>query len=820
MRNLIFNKYKLILTGILGLLIGLLFQETFHGMILQGVDDNISMRQVIVRSLLSKQGYHFISNYWIGFIFNVPNPDLYNFILEITGNVRIVGVYIIALFLSGYISYTLLRRLDITPLSSIFGSISYTFLPHVLSLVYSGHVLALEAIPMTPGFLLCLTIILDNKSNSLYTKLLAGAWGGIFWAWMMIGEPQRGLYGTVLGMAWVLYILIKTKSISFKQKPFITVMVLKEKISFLFGIVGVGLGIFLSTIKFWTDSEFLSTEGSWEFSTGWSFPPKELMDTFAFGYHGLSSSDPNFPYHGLKPISGNTDSLGFFLLIFMVFAIVFAWKNRKDYLKFFFFVGLITLLLSFGKYFPGTPLYWLWYQLPGMDKFRVPAKFLSMTGLSWSIVAAMGLDTVMEIFNNKQKNKQKLLLIIIGTISILSLLWLGILLLTEGGEATSIRQVLGRHSRELIDAALTSRVNAVISMSGYFIVLTLGLFTIYQKNKFIKFFPIMIILLTMYNLYTSNRYYIQKAYVNESEFYTQTELITFLKENLGEVYRASGSLYLPNTTSSPAPMGSVIEHGLYSENNYDLTYLFPYFDINMFGRIPVSRVNDEYKNFFKTAYNSIMNFQNYDDIWELNKRLWYIGNVKYIIIGEDFKKAFANNLSQDTIFVTNVVGTAKRLVSIYQLKNILPRFALLNYAKPVYDLYLFDEMTKALTNINIYQLPIEDIGLVFNNPTNIMEIPTVDRIRYNAYEVSLNNNEDKILYFGDLYDSGWHARIDGEKASIYKANGIQQYILIPEGSKKIVLEYKKPVKGLLYSRIFILLMIVLFIIYSIYNIRR
>ena len=333
------SKCYIMLSVVLAVMIGFLFRESFSGMILQGLDDNISMRAVIVRSLLSEQGYHFISNYWIGFIFNVPNPDFYNTILALTGSEKVIGVYVLALVLSGFVTFKLIRRLEVSPTGAIFGAISYTFLPHVLSLVYSGHALALEAIPMTPAFLLCISVLLDGKTDSKVFKVLAGIWGGIFWAWMMIGEPQRGIYGTVLGMAWTIYLLVQTKAISFKSlfskpKEFISIQTITKKIVYLFIILIVGLGVFLSTIKFWANSEFLTTQGSWEFSTSWSFPPSELIDSFAFGYHGLSSSEPEFPYHGDKPMSGNSDSLGFFLMFFMICAVSLAWKSQKKGLRF------------------------------------------------------------------------------------------------------------------------------------------------------------------------------------------------------------------------------------------------------------------------------------------------------------------------------------------------------------------------------------------------------------------------------------------------------------------------------------------------------
>ncbi len=540
------NKYYLILGGVLAALIGFLFRESFSGMVLQGLDDNISMRTVIVRSLISGQGYHFIPNYWLGFIFNVPNPDLYNSILALTGDVRVVGVYAIALMLSGFVTYALIKRQGVSPSAAVFGALSYTFLPHVLSLVYSGHALALEAIPMTPAFLLCLDIMLDDKTESKSAKILAVFWAGIFWAWMMIGEPQRGVYGTTLAAAWVLFLMIKNHDVDIKNPKALFARKSLFKILSLLGVVAVGLGIFLSTIKFWANSEFLSNQGSWEFATSWSFPPKELIDSFAYGYHGLSSSDPDFPYIGDKPMSGNTDSLGFFLMVFMLIGVFLCIKNTV--VRFFAAAGLIALLLSFGKYFP--PLFWLWYHIPGMDRMRVPAKFLSITGLSWSIVAAFGLDAFKNVFtSDNQKTKQNLILVLTVATS-LCVLWAVVLNVT-GGDAAGIREILSRGQRaprDMVDAALLGQKVAVMDMCVLFALLTGLSALMYFKDAPIKYFPAAVIVLAAMNLYNSNRFYIAKTYVDIAAEYPRTELIEFLQENLGSEYRASGSLFIPNLT--------------------------------------------------------------------------------------------------------------------------------------------------------------------------------------------------------------------------------------------------------------------------------
>lgn len=810
MKKLLLSRWigicsSLLLTLILTLF---LFRESFSGLVLQGVDDNISMRMMMLRSLQSGQGYHFFPVYWLGYIFNVPNPDIYTTVLSLTNSVKVVGAYYVTLLLSGGLSYAFLRRLNIGKEASVFGALSYSFLPHVLSLVYSGHTPAISAIPMTPGFLLALTVVMQDKA--LLKKILGGLWAGIFWSQMVLGEPQRGVYGTVLGGAWVLYLMFQ-EGYALPHAPYIARDFWKKILPFLLLAPLIGLAVFYPTLSFWAGSEFAAQEGSWEFSTSWSFPPAELINSLATGYHGFATGDAEAPYWGDKPLSGNSDSLGFFLILFMLIGCALLWKNKgkRGHLYFFFFAGLMALLLSFGKYMPGTPFYWLWYQLPGMNKVRVPAKFLSITGLCWASVAAMGFQAWKDLAHNSDKTLEKTksyLLYGLGGFLALSALWLALLFITEGGDRTAIVAVLGK-SRGMVDAALSLRLNAVMGMAA----LAACLFVLVwgSLKGFIKpqYAGLAVIALTAFNLTQTNRFYIAKTYVNEKNFYPQNPLIKYLLETQNPQQRISGSLFVPNLQNNPEwPMGAVSENQLYTLNNYDLTYAFPYHDINAFGRIPISRLDEAYKTFFKAAADSVPQYAVNADLWEMNKRLWFMGNVSHILVDEQIRsQIFSAELARDAEYLTNLPHLQGD-VFVYKLKLTFPRFALLNGVKKADKALPLEMMTANLQNLGLYQPIVEDSGILIQNPDTTVYAPSVERVGYNSYRIPLSGNpQPQMLVFGDLYDSGWKADIDGAPADITRANAVQQAFYVPANAKEITIRYDKPVRGLLLSRLLIIL---------------
>ncbi len=163
----------------------------------------------------------------------------------------------------------------------------------------------------------------------------------------------------------------------------------------------------------------------WEFCTQWSWPPEESIDFIAPGYMGWRSGEPAGPYWGRMGRSAGWEAThqGFqnfklenqylgaiplALAVFAALAAVIAWRRRQRIdsslpliqdagtqreIIFWTAAALVTLLLSFGKYFP---LYKLFYQLPVVSSIRNPNKFLQIFQLAVAILAAYGFDLVIK----------------------------------------------------------------------------------------------------------------------------------------------------------------------------------------------------------------------------------------------------------------------------------------------------------------------------------------------------------------------------------------------------------------------------------------
>lgn len=146
----------------------------------------------------------------------------------------------------------------------------------------------------------------------------------------------------------------------------------------------------------------------WAFITQWSWPPEESVDFVAPGYMGWRSGEPAGPYWGRMGRSDGWEQtrrgfqnfklenqyLGAIPILLALAAVAGAWVGgpRRSDVVFWSAAALLTLLLSFGKYFP---LYAAFYKLPVINSIRNPNKFLQVFQLALGILAAYGLDRVL-----------------------------------------------------------------------------------------------------------------------------------------------------------------------------------------------------------------------------------------------------------------------------------------------------------------------------------------------------------------------------------------------------------------------------------------
>ncbi len=133
-----------------------------------------------------------------------------------------------------------------------------------------------------------------------------------------------------------------------------------------------------------TLSQTLRAEFDYARSTNYALPPAALLGLFAPDFYGRGAA---FWGNWLRVEVGYAGVLTWFLA-----AAAVVLRPRRQTL-FFVLVGLLFLLLALG---PATPLYPTLARLLPVIPFQVPARFVLLLGFCLAVLAALGLEALLE----------------------------------------------------------------------------------------------------------------------------------------------------------------------------------------------------------------------------------------------------------------------------------------------------------------------------------------------------------------------------------------------------------------------------------------
>lgn len=194
-----------------------------------------------------------------------------------------------------------------------------------------------------------------------------------------------------------------------------------------------------------TEAAAEQKRAKWIFATNWSLPPEDCLEFVAPRVRGLDSGNPNGPYWGrlgrsdgweeTKNGFGNFRQHSLYLgaiscalaLYALVSALVPAIGKKRfsvskadaSYNSLILFWGSaagLCALFAMGRY---TPVYRILYALPLFDMIRAPVKFVHLTELSVSVLAAFGVWRLLRF--SKGGSDEEPLRRIVAKVTILSL---------------------------------------------------------------------------------------------------------------------------------------------------------------------------------------------------------------------------------------------------------------------------------------------------------------------------------------------------------------------------------------------------------------
>lgn len=306
--------------------------------------------------------------------------------------------YLLHVFLGGVFMYFLCRHLGMERLCAFFAGIVFMFGGFVTSHIYAGHYTLVCAAIWLPLLFLLFDKALKKRS------LPAGAGAGAVLGIQMLAGHIQITYISLIGLAvYFLYFLFTRVQV--KQ---LKILARTTAVPVIMVITGVLLACVL-ILPAYEYSLFSSRAGGMDYgqATTFSLNPGMLSLLFSNPWAGPAALSGDFfvnyfwefsPYLGILP------------LILLIFGVYFCRKNT--YVRFFFLLSVIAILLAMGSYFPP---YWLLYELaPGFDMFRVPARFIMLFCFSAAVLSGYGLEFLKTKLSREQVKETRIIIIALG----------------------------------------------------------------------------------------------------------------------------------------------------------------------------------------------------------------------------------------------------------------------------------------------------------------------------------------------------------------------------------------------------------------------
>ncbi len=495
----------------------------------------------------------------------------------------------------------------------------------------------------------------------------------------------------------------------------------------------------------------------YQYATGWSYSPGEVMDFFVPNFHGfgqLEYGEPNISgqktkvlsYWGQKPFEDVAAYMGIFVLFFAIFGFI---TNKRDiFVQFLAFLSLFALFLSFGNNLPW--LYDIFYKyVPSFNKFRAPSMVLVLMQFAVPILAGYGLKSLMDLREAKPKTNPKTLKWLM--ISSFSFFGLAVLyaMLFKSSYISAMSASTNQYFQQQISSVpdlLDFVYGKMISdwfIGALLLILASGSIWLFVKKKISE--PVLFGLLILLLISDLWRVDWRRLEVHDNkkveDIFVKTDYINFLQQDKGIFRILDVTVQRPN---EPAYFG------LQSVGGYSAAKMRTWQDL--------SDVTDQ----GSTSYIT-------------NPFVLNLMNVKYYVTPQQIAPTFAFQSQQKAAFVTENPARLPRALFIHSYQKAEPMSILRHLKEGDFD-------------------PRKLVYLEKNIKTAI-DTPTVDsKVKITKYQnqlitMDVESSGNNLLLVSEMYYPNWHAYVDNVETETYKANYAFRAIVIPKGKHKVEFTY-------------------------------
>lgn len=679
--------------------------------------------------------------------------------LLVSSNVAFNWTVIIHVFLAGLFMYLLVRELGIDVFGSLISGIIFMFSGSFIVAISTGVIEILSGITWIP--LIFLFFEKAIKKNSLIYTVLAGIAIGLQG---LGGHPQILMYTSY---ALLFYFLFRIGLPSSKKERLQSIG--RITLLFVFAlIIGYGLYAIQLIPQIEIFSKFSSRSGSLSYllASSYSFHPKHLVTYFSPDFFGNPITGQ---YWGELNFDELCSYVGILPLILALLAILFV---RNKYVKFYFGLAVISLLIAFGKY---GPLHRIFYHiLPGFNIFRCPSRWLYFSTFSFSILAGFGSS----LLTNKVRHKQGLTLLI--KILLLISLLLIILLIFERFTEKSLLTLWIRafttspwgqevpfHTR--YSGALKSLyiTTLILMISG------LSIFLRLKEKIGPKIFGGLVIILVLCNLWIFGAKFIIPV---KEEFYLASKQWEFFEKDKN-FYRVM--------TQPP-----INDYGATANAIFSL------------GGEP-----------------RFLELKDYAEFQQQVKNFTRILNTEYLLTIDEIDNDGYEYLTSKSIKIIEPFNLKKiemydGEMRIYRNTDFMPRALIVHKAKVIKDK---DTIFKKLNSesFNPKELVILEEEPEFKLNT-VPTMPSEDRVMitdYSANRIKLEAYLENagFLVLNEVYFPGWKVYVNNQQERIFKANYLLRAVYLEKGEHEVEFVYD-PLSFKIGKYISLLTLITIFIL--------
>ena len=693
--------------------------------------------------------------------------------------------------LAGVFTFLLTRwGLYLGPIASFVAGLSFAFGGAML--VHLTQFPIVSTLTWMPLILL-LYILAFEKSKIIY----AIAAGIVMAVQISKSQPQMVLYTAGI---LILYACFVT-GINFCAGKGIRSFIPFGKLLLVF-LIGAGLSAYqlIYTLELIQQSNRAGGI-TYEIITVLSYPPIQLIKLLVPHFFGSFKN-----YAG----SGSYTEFHVYAGVLALILPIFAWLKPKDW-RVWFFTTLMTicLILSFGDF---TPLYHLLQYVPIVNFFRVPARWILLVTFCLSILAAYGVQTLVD---NQWKIGPRLgkpvsrigLIILFGFIVGLMIIISGAVLwdVAHSSETCTSQDFVWRprcvfgnpnvytryaalmeHKPEernyfVVErtpgdsyeveqqreyAAFQQRIqraylDMIQSLGLSLLVVSLGLgliFVHWQGWVNGRIFGMLIALLFLFDILTYGGRQLNPT-TDAAYFLEEPDTAQYLKQVAGaEPYRIFPTItWIPEQYNTDYVLSTL-------HFNFPALYGIESMEGGM--TLPLKR----HTAYMQQAIGQASGMQ-----------LLSLANVKYIITEWNL---------EDNPGLTLVFEGERQ--NIFENLQVLPRVLVVHRA---------EVLNESSTILNHLASPSFDptqtvileepptVSLPTTPPLIASEAQVVRRL-HNQIEIDVTMTDNGFLFLSDVYYPGWNAYVDGEPAHIYQANYLFRAVELTKGNHKVEFRYE------------------------------